>query len=169
MPPDVASLQLLFAELNNAHFGGEIPPYRIAYNARFRNVAGRVRHRPRLIELSVRHFEGRPEALRETLLHEMIHAWLHARGLPSGHTPAFKRKMRELGLRSIYHDLGRLPPKNGGKRYLLRCEGCAMEVERTRRPARSLSCARCNPHGFDPRFRIRVFEVALVTEKALTA
>ena len=34
----------------------------------------------------------------------MIHAWLHARGENPGHTPTFKRKMRELGLTSIYHD-----------------------------------------------------------------
>jgi predicted SprT family Zn-dependent metalloprotease len=110
--PDVASLQLLFAELNYRFFGGKIPAYRIAYNARFTNVAGRIMHKPPLIELSLRHFERYPEGLRDTLLHEMIHAWLHARGLPSGHTSAFKRKMREVGLRSIYHDMGRIPRKH---------------------------------------------------------
>ncbi|HEY0797959.1 MAG TPA: SprT-like domain-containing protein, partial [Candidatus Baltobacteraceae bacterium] len=80
MLPDVASLQLLFAQLNLEHFSGEIPAYRIAYNARFTNVAGRITYKPPLIELSRKHFERRPDALRETLLHEMIHAWLHSRG-----------------------------------------------------------------------------------------
>src|SRR5271154_5595921 len=104
--PDVAELQLLFAELNNHHFNGEIPAHRIAYNARFGNLAGRITYKPPLIELSPKHFERHPEALRETLLHEMIHAWLFARGADPGHGAAFKRKMRELGMRSIYHDLG---------------------------------------------------------------
>jgi predicted SprT family Zn-dependent metalloprotease len=105
--PDVAELQLLFARLNNEFFGGEIPAHRIAYNARFGNLAGRITYKPPLIELSPKHFEENSEALRDTLLHEMIHAWLYARGQNPGHRVAFKRKMRELGLRSIYHDLPR--------------------------------------------------------------
>ncbi|GEM_PF-4169328 len=103
--PDVAELQLLFARLNNEFFAGEIPAHRIAYNGRFGNLAGRITYKPPLIELSPKHFEGNVEALRETLLHEMIHAWLHARGENPGHFGPFKRKMRELGLPSIYHDL----------------------------------------------------------------
>jgi len=105
--PDVAELQLLFARLNYEFFGGEIPAHRIAYNGRFGNLAGRITYKPPLIELSPKHFEENFEALRETLLHEMIHAWLFARGENPGHHGAFKRKMRELGLPSIYHDLPR--------------------------------------------------------------
>ncbi|HMD03598.1 MAG TPA: SprT-like domain-containing protein, partial [Candidatus Baltobacteraceae bacterium] len=108
--PAESDLQLLFAHLNNQHFGGEVPAHRIAYNARFSNVAGRITYKPPLIELSPKHFELHPEALRETLLHEMIHAWLFARGKDTGHGAAFKRKMRELGLTSIYHDLGNARP-----------------------------------------------------------
>ena len=37
--PDVAELQLLFAQYNFMYFDGEIPAHRIAYNARFSNVA----------------------------------------------------------------------------------------------------------------------------------
>ena len=111
MLPDTALLQLMFAQLNNECFGGEIPTHRIAYNARFANVAGRITYKPPLIELSPKHFASRPEALRETLLHEMIHAWLFSRGENPGHTPAFKRKMRELGMASIYHDMGSATPR----------------------------------------------------------
>ena len=75
MLPDVSELQLLFAQLNNECFGGEIPAHRIAYNARFSNLAGRITYQPPLIELSLKHFQKHPQALRETLLHEMIHAW----------------------------------------------------------------------------------------------
>jgi predicted SprT family Zn-dependent metalloprotease len=158
--PDVASLQLLFSQLNFHYFAGEIPGYRIAYNTRLRNVAGRITYKPPLIELSRKHFERRPDALRETLLHEMIHAWLHARKEDSGHGSAFKKKMRELGLTSIYHDLGTVPPRTeSAKRYILRCDQCTLELLRKRLPPANVSCGRCSPRRFDARFPMRVYEV----------
>jgi predicted SprT family Zn-dependent metalloprotease len=169
MLPDVATLQLLFAQLNNECFGGEIPTHRIAYNARFSNVAGRITYKPPLIELSPKHFEHSPEALRATLLHEMIHAWLFARGENAGHTRAFKKKMRELGLGSIYHELGSaLPRRESTRRFILRCERCTMEVLRKRRPPTNVSCGRCSGRRFDPRFPLRVFEVVELREADLT-
>ena len=154
----MAELQLLFAQYNFVHFNGEIPSFRIAYNARFSNVAGRITYKPPLIELSPKHLHGKPDALRDTLLHEMIHAWLQARGENPGHTPAFKRKMRELGLSSIYHDLGSAAPLNPStKRYILRCEKCGMEALRRRRPPANLLCARC-------RRPLAVFEVVELRE-----
>lgn len=158
--PDPAELQLLFAVLNNQHFGGEIPAHRIAYNGRFSNLAGRIVYKPPLIELSRKHFEKDPSALRETLLHEMIHAWLYARGENPGHGAAFKRKMRELGLRSVYHDMGTAGPRNESvRRFILRCERCTMELLRKRRPPARVSCGRCSPRRFDERYPLRVLEV----------
>lgn len=158
MLPDVAELQLLFAQLNYRHFDGEIPTYRIAYNARFSNLAGRITYKPPTIELSPKHLNGKPDELRETLLHEMIHAWLYAKGANPGHTAAFKKKMRELGLRSIYHDLGTARPLNEStKRYILRCEKCTMEVLRKRKPPVNVMCARC-------RRSLTVFEVVELRE-----
>jgi predicted SprT family Zn-dependent metalloprotease len=163
--PDVAELQLLFAQLNNEFFGGEIPAHSIAYNGRFSSVAGRITYSPPLIELSPRHFEHRPEAIRETLLHEMIHAWLYAAGKDPGHGPAFKKKMRELGMRSIFHDLGSVAPKReSSKRFILRCERCTLELLRRRRPPVNVSCGRCSPRRFDARYPLRVFEIVQVRE-----
>jgi predicted SprT family Zn-dependent metalloprotease len=160
MLPDVAELQLLFAQLNYRYFDGAIPTYRIAYNARFSNCAGRTTYTPPTIELSPKHLNGKPDELRETLLHEMIHAWLHAQGANPGHTPAFKKKMRELGLRSIYHDLGTAKPFNeSAKRYILRCEKCTMEVLRKRKPPANLMCARC-------RLSLVIYEVVEMREVA---
>ena len=151
--PAVAELQLMFARYNFLYFDGEIPAYRIAYNGRFSNLAGRITYKPPIIELSPKHLAGKPEELRETLLHEMIHAWLHAKGLPPGHTPTFKKKMRELGLRSIYHDLGKAAPiSESTKRYIIRCPNCTMEVLRKKKPSPNLICARC-------RKGLEVFEV----------
>ncbi len=163
--PDVSELQLLFAVLNNEHFSGEIPAHRIAYNARFSNLAGRITYKPPLIELSPKHFEKHPEALRDTLLHEMIHAWLFARGENPGHTAAFKKKMRSVGLRSIYHDLGSAAPKREStKRFILRCDRCTLELLRKRRPPAHVSCGRCSRRTYDPRFALRVYEVVDLRE-----
>lgn len=163
--PDPSDLQLLFARLNSEHFGSEIPAHRIAYNARFSNLAGRITYKPPLIELSPKHFEKHPEALRETLLHEMIHAWLFARGEDAGHTARFKRKMRELGLSSIYHDLGSAQPRReSARRFILRCDACTLELLRKRRPPRPVSCGRCSRRAFDPRYALRVLEIVETRE-----
>ncbi|HXW77369.1 MAG TPA: SprT-like domain-containing protein [Candidatus Eremiobacteraceae bacterium] len=98
-------LQLLFARMNALHFACEVPAYRIALNPRLTSVAGRITYRSRLIELSVPLHGAHPAHLPDTLLHEMVHAWLHARRLPSGHGAGFKRKMRDVGLTSIYHPM----------------------------------------------------------------
>ncbi len=163
--PDVGELQMLFAMLNSEWFGGQIPTHRIAYNGRFSNVAGRITYKPPLIELSPKHMERHPEALRPTLLHEMIHAWLFALGKNPGHTAAFKKKMRELGLTSIYHDLGSaLPRRESTKRFILRCDRCTMEVLRKRKPPAPVSCGRCSRRAFDARYALRVLEIVELRE-----
>ncbi len=160
--PTEADLQLLFAQLNYRFFNGEAPGCRIRYNERFSNCAGRITYseRPFLIELSPKHFRAHPEALEETLLHEMIHAWCFERFRDAGHGARFKKKMRECGLGSIYHDLGSVRPLNeSSKRYIFRCERCAFEVLRRRKPGKPASCPRCNKRGFDPRFPLTIYEI----------
>jgi predicted SprT family Zn-dependent metalloprotease len=160
--PSEADLQLLFARLNNQHFNGSAPDCRIAYNERFSNSAGRITYgrKPLLIELSPKHFRKHPEALEETLLHEMVHAWCYERFRDTGHGQRFRRKMRECGLKSIYHDLGNVrPSQESSRRYILRCESCAFEVLRKRVPRKPASCPRCNHRRFDPRFQLSIYEV----------
>jgi predicted SprT family Zn-dependent metalloprotease len=169
--PTETELQLLFAELNNYYFNGETPVCRIRYNSRFSNSAGRITYstRPVLIELSVKHFREHPEALRETLLHEMIHAWLYDRTGDTGHGAEFRKKMAECGLTSIYHDLGNMKPFNeSAKRYILRCEQCALEILRRRLPRAAMSCGRCSKQGYDPRFPLTLLEVTETRELGMT-
>lgn len=171
MLPSETDLQLLFAELNNYYFNGEVPSCAIRYNARFSNSAGRITYsaKPLLIELSPKHFRQNPEALRETLLHEMIHALLYDRDGDTGHGAAFKGLMRKCGMTSIYHDLGSVRPLNeSAKRYILRCEKCTLELLRKRLPAGAMSCGRCSKRGYDPRFPLTVFEVLETREVGLT-
>ncbi len=162
MLPSEADLQLLFARLNYEKFNGEAPDCRICYNERFSNSVGRITYsgRPLLIELSPKHFRQYPEALEETLLHEMIHAWCYDRFRDTGHGAHFKKKMRECGITSIYHDLGRVRPLSGStKRYILRCEQCGFEALRKRLPGKPASCPRCNARRFDRRFPLTIYEI----------
>lgn len=171
MLPSETDLQLLFAELNNFYFNGEVPVCGIRYNARFSNSAGRITYsgRPLLIELSPKHFRSNPGALRETLLHEMIHAWLYDRSGDTGHSAAFKAKMRECGMTSIYHDLGNARPFNeSSRRYILRCEKCALELLRRRLPGAAMSCGRCSKRGYDERFALTVLEIVETRELGAT-
>ena len=156
--PLECELQLLFAQLNSLHFGGEVPAYRIAYNGRLTSVAGRITYRPPLIELSIPLLSAHPGTLPQTLLHEMVHAWLHARRMPSGHGSPFKRKMIEIGLTSIYHSLP-VPRRRSRLRYRLCCPRCRAELIRRRRPGVPVSCARCSPHRYDPRVRMSVYRL----------
>jgi predicted SprT family Zn-dependent metalloprotease len=160
--PAEADLQLLFARLNYEFFNGEAPDCRIRYNERFSNCAGRTTYgrEPLTIELSPKHFRQYPEALQETLLHEMIHAWCYAKFRDTGHGPRFKRKLRECGLTSIYHDLGNVAPLQGSsKRFILRCERCTFEVLRRVRPRTAASCPRCNKRRFDDRYPLTIYEI----------
>jgi predicted SprT family Zn-dependent metalloprotease len=160
--PGEPDLQLLFARLNYHFFHGEIPDCRIRYNERFSNSAGRITYGPRsiVIELSPKHFRKYPGALEETLLHEMVHAWCYAKFRDTGHGSRFKKKLRECGITSIYHELGNLKPlSESSKRYILRCEHCAFEMLRKKKPARALSCDRCNKRRFDPRYPLTIYEV----------
>ena len=66
----------------------------------------------------------------------MIHAWCFAHFKEMGHGGRFKRKLRECGLTSIYHDLGNAPAlRESTKRYILRCEHCGLEALRQARRA----------------------------------
>jgi hypothetical protein len=160
--PTEAELQLMFARLNYERFNGEAPDCAIRYNERFTNTSGRITYsvRPLLIELSPKHFRKFPQALEETLLHEMIHAWCFAFHRDTGHGSRFRRKMVECGITSIYHDLGNVRPlTESSKRYILRCEHCATEALRKRLPGKPVSCSRCNPRRFDPRYPLTILEV----------
>ncbi len=162
MLPSEADLQLLFARLNNEHFQGAAPDCVISYNERFSNSAGRITYGPRplLIEISPRHLRKYPESLEGTLLHEMIHAWCYDRWRETGHGARFRRKMRDCGMDSIYHDLGSVRSlEESGKRYVLRCEQCGFEALRRRKPGKPASCPRCNKRRFDPRFPLTIYEI----------
>jgi len=153
--PSESELQLVFARLNLQHFRSALPAHRIRYNRRLSTVAGRIVYRARLIELSAPLLAAHPEALEATLAHEMIHAWLHLLRLPTGHGRHFKKKMRDVGLACIYHDLP-VRRRRSKPSCTLVCPRCATRLLRCRRPASRVSCGRCSPERFDPRVEMIV-------------
>lgn len=138
--------QEFYNELNWQHFEGKLPGCRLEISARLTRTAGKIWPRLRLMRLSRSYHElyGTAE-LANTILHEMIHLWLHEQGLPSGHTALFRQKLRQVGLDDRLRALP-VPPRPF--RYLYRCPTCRTEVQ-TRRKINS-SCGRCdrvyNPH-----------------------
>ncbi len=158
--PSIADLQLLFARLNLEHFSGVLRAHRIHYNARLTTVTGRISYRPALIELSLPLLSHHPDHVHDTLLHEMVHAWLFHMGLPSGHGREFKAKMSAVGLDSIYHNLP-VARRRSHRRYVLECPRCRLALTRKRRPGVRVSCARCSPRRFDASVEMRVREIVL--------
>jgi predicted SprT family Zn-dependent metalloprotease len=143
----------LYAELNQHHFRGSLPACRIELSARLTRTAGKIWPRTRLIRLSRSYHElyGATE-LSNTILHEMIHLWLHEQNLPSGHTPLFRQKLKEVGLDNRLKALP-VPPRP--YRYLYRCPTCRYEIQ-TRRKINS-SCGQCD-RIYNPRYRFKLIE-----------
>lgn len=176
-PPDSAALQDLFTELNELYFEGTLPPCRVVWSRRLTRAAGNIEVRRKVIKLSVplllKAFDSeslfgptykicgvacdnRESALREILKHEMIHLWLHERGLPSGHTAEFRAKARAIGQPHTRHAITLPMPRRG---WLYCCTHCGHEFARRRRYGRAVACGPCckkhNGGTFDVRFKLR--------------
>jgi hypothetical protein len=172
-----SSLTALYDEINHHYFDGILPPCSIRWSRQLTTTAGNIDVHKRLIKLSVpllvEAFQSRtlfgpeykvcgvvcdnPEdATREILKHEMIHLWLHVRGLPSGHTVEFRAKARAIGQPQTRHSIALPAPKRG---WVYHCAHCKSEFTRRRRYGRPVACLRCcKRYGngkYDERFKLR--------------
>ena len=172
-----AALQTLYQELNATYFENALPPCRIAWSRRLTRAAGNIEVRRKVIKLSVPLLieafggdslfaptfvicgvpcESPQSALREILKHEMIHLWLHERGLPSGHTTEFRAKARAIGQPKTRHAIDLPRPRHG---WLYTCAHCGHEFARRRRYSRAVACGLCckkhNGGSFEARFKLR--------------
>lgn len=170
-------LQTLYDELNARYFGSILPPCKIVWSRKLTRAAGNINVRDRIIKLSVPILcdafqndslfpieysvcgvlcASKEDATREILKHEMIHLWLHVRGLPSGHTAQFRVKAHEIGQPKTRHQIALPVPKNG---WIYSCARCGREFSRRRRYSRAVACAQCCNHfnsgKFDARFKLR--------------
>lgn len=172
-----ADLQELYAELNATCFEGCLPPCRIAWSRQLTRTAGNIDVRHRVIKLSIPLLveafrtdslfptehrvcgilcDSSAFALREILKHEMIHLWLHVKGLPSGHTAQFRAKARALGQPKTRHNIALPTPRSG---WSYACPVCRNEITRRRRYGRAVACSPCckrfSGGKFDARFQLR--------------
>jgi len=100
----LARLAELHAALNRQYFEGRLAALPIRLSGRMRRRLGELRVERRTgaaleIALSRRHLkrEGWP-ALRDTLLHEMVHQWQAESALPVDHGRSFRDKARAVGI-----------------------------------------------------------------------
>lgn len=143
--------QRLYAELNQRHFEGKLPPCQLELSARLIRTAGKIWPKTRLMRLSLPyHQHYGPDELHNTILHEMIHLWLYEQKLPSGHTPLFRRKLEEVGLGGRTRAL---PIPARPYKYVYACPTCCCEVY-TRRKIHS-SCGRCDTE-YNPRHQFKM-------------
>ncbi|MBI5498161.1 MAG: hypothetical protein HY904_24375 [Deltaproteobacteria bacterium] len=161
----LAELRGHFGRANASKFDGGVPQATVVVNPRLRALVGRVVFAERRIELSGYHLaqEYARHVAFKTLEHEMLHLWLDARGLPSGHTSLFKEMARDRAI-PVWHALPY--PKNQfrPRTHVYECPACERRVERARRLSltqRSACGACCRLHNggrFDERFVMRWVE-----------
>lgn len=153
--------QSLYAQMNQLHFSGQLPGCQIEFSTRLVRTAGKIWPKQHLMRLSLPYHRHHGVAeLGSTILHEMIHLWLHEQGLPSGHTPLFRQKLVEVGMSNRVHAL---PMPARPYKYLYACPTCHEEIK-TRRLINS-SCGKCDK-VYNPRHRFYLLQ-KLVTGREI--
>ncbi|MEN8149850.1 MAG: SprT-like domain-containing protein [Planctomycetota bacterium] len=149
-PPD---LDTVFADLNERFFEGRLSA-RLEWSNRLTSSAGSCRPDDRLIRVSRLYWRRQPDSLPTTIAHEMIHL------VTPNHGPEFRRIGRpiaaalgvdwnEFRYATRWADLSRY-------RYVYACPNCGLELPSKKR--RRASCGKCNPAGYDERFRLTLTE-----------
>lgn len=164
---DDADLELLrqhYHHANRDKFEGILPSnYRIEWNQNLRRLTGRITYSQSLIEIATFHYRsyGYQDAVA-TLEHEMLHLYLHRRGLPSGHNGRFKREAAQRGIR-VFHSNAYPRNQSPRDRYLYLCPSCGRMVFRQRRQAEAmLACGICcrtlGDGDWDVRFALQLVQ-----------
>lgn len=102
------NIEELFTELNRRHFADGIPAIPVVWNRRMTTTGGCCRYRRNSrtgqlsaaqIDLSEKLFSSLDydmEKVENTLLHEMVHAFMVTNGEGGGHTPRFHQLMSRI-------------------------------------------------------------------------
>lgn len=103
------NIKAMFVELNAKHFNGEIPDLPVVWNTRMTTTAGYCRYKragnwsselePTKIDLSdklFRHLDYDVAKIENTLIHEMVHAYLVHKYNEKGHGHRFQRMMSNI-------------------------------------------------------------------------
>lgn len=160
----LARLREHYQVANRSKFEGILPhDYEISWNHLLRRLTGRITYQLRLIEISTFHFRryGYRDAVA-TLEHEMLHLYLHMRGLPSGHNRYFRTEAAKRGIR-VFHTNHYPRNRPSRHRYVYLCPACGRMVFRQRRQERSyLACGICcrsrSGGRWDARFALKLVQ-----------
>jgi hypothetical protein len=96
------NIKEMFNKLNDCHFDKEIPNIPVVWNNRMTTTAGTCRSqnfRVKKIDLCNKLFKTLaydPAKIENTLIHEMVHAYLIHKFKERGHTPRFQQMMKNI-------------------------------------------------------------------------
>jgi len=151
----IPNLSALFAEYNAEHFNNTIPEVPVIWNSRLSVTAGRIHYNKRVgsiqkVELSESIFAKMDYSLaeiRETLLHEMVHAYLIYYRRDDSHGRQFQNMMcRIMGeyKNYTYHSYEVKNNKRRERDVAVICEHCGTIGYRKNLSSRRLFHTGCN-------------------------
>ena len=139
----------LYNELNLIYFGGELPPnIPVYFNVQLKSTIGRMIYETRTrkvvaIEMSADAFKRagwKPEMFFDTLIHEMVHAWVEVNKLPKGddgHGGAWLNKMNMIFGHKPKKEHQYADAKTYKMRYCVKCRCGASERTTALKPKKS--------------------------------
>jgi len=146
------ALRLLqeFDRLNAERFGGVLPKHKLKFSRRAVRTHGCINLTDRVIRISLPMLEQHGwDAVSNTLLHEMTHAFLHLSSQGRAHGRRFWMELESRGGSRIKYDVS---PRSC---YVYACPTCGLEVPRLRRikqPWR-YSCSKCDSR-YNPKHKL---------------
>lgn len=124
-------LDLMFDYYNEVLFDNKLAKHSVKWNNRLTSTLGRITYSKRLIELSYKHHEINDyKEMNNTLIHEMIHAFLYQTSKMRGHGKVFKdmcdiiNKKTGLDIKTTGGEESAKRLKTSKTRYTNRCKEC---------------------------------------------
>ncbi len=150
---ELPDLEWCFIDLNQRYFKGLLDA-RVEWSNRLTAASGKCNITKRIIRISVRHYQKRPQLLQATMAHEMLHLIIPDHGkdfrlLGTWIAGQLGVTYEEFRYAERWADMTRY-------RYLYACPACGAELVSKKR--RAVSCGRCSGGRFDERFRMALAE-----------
>lgn len=147
----VKQFKLKYDEFNAKYFYNKLPQsMRIVLNRRYTSTGATFSYFCRepyrnKISISKKYMETYPEVIEDTLIHEMIHAYMYELGyLKEGHGARFKAEMariNRMGRKVTRYTVGDFSVPQ--YKYLVQCKGCGEYYKYKRRLKYNLSEYTC--------------------------
>lgn len=138
---ELKGLNGIFESINNECFDSCIKPYKLKFSKYSARTHGRINFRKKEIMISHQMFmQYGWDAVWQTMLHEMCHAYIHQEGGQARHSKRFWNEFEKRGgiREKIY-----VKPKAA---YVYACPTCGVEIERMKKIKKPYlySCIKCD-------------------------